>query len=104
MEPRLLRYIATGCDGALVHGDPGAQISGIATDSRRVASGDLFFALAGEKFNGHDFLAEASRKAAGLVIEHKRKPARLPDLPVITVENTRRALGMLAKRYREDFS
>jgi UDP-N-acetylmuramoyl-tripeptide--D-alanyl-D-alanine ligase len=104
MDPRSLTFIAEGCEGDLLQGSPETQIQGICTDSRRIKPAELFFALTGEKFNGHDFIAEAAKKALALVLERDRVPARLPKCAVIAVDNTRKALGRLAVRYRKDFS
>ena len=104
MDPRSLTFIATACAGDLLKGSPEAQVLGISTDSRRVQPGELFFALAGEKFNGHDFLEEAARKASALVLERSRVPARLPECGVIAVDDTAKALGRLAIHYRNDFA
>ena len=44
-------------------------MTGVCTDSRRVKAGDLFFAIKGEHFDGHDFLDEVAKKGAlGVVI------------------------------------
>ena len=77
----------------------------VCTDSRQAQAGDLFFALAGGRFDGHDFLDEVARKGAvAVVVERSRKPAKLPDCAVITVDGTRAALGRLAAAYRKDFT
>ena len=104
MDPRSLAYIAAACAGELLRGSAETRIGAVCTDSRQVAPGALFFALGGERFNGHDFLEEAGRKAAAVVIERHRAPASLPACAVIGVEDTRKALGDLAARYRQDFS
>jgi UDP-N-acetylmuramoyl-tripeptide--D-alanyl-D-alanine ligase len=104
MDPRSLTFIATACGGDLLQGSPDAQVEGISTDSRRIQSGELFLALAGEKFNGHDFLEEAAKKASALVLERSRVPARLPECAVIAVDDTSKALGRLGVHYRNDFS
>ncbi|MBM4079455.1 MAG: UDP-N-acetylmuramoyl-tripeptide--D-alanyl-D-alanine ligase [Planctomycetes bacterium] len=78
-------------------------IQGISTDSRTVGSGDLFFALKGERFDGHAFVVEALAKGAvGVVVcNDYRLPASVPDETVlIRVADTRRALGDLAQHYR----
>jgi len=77
----------------------------VCTDSRTVQAGDLFFALPGERFDGHNFLAEVDKQgAAAVVIERNRKPAQLPACAVVAVDNTRQALGRLGAAYRNDFS
>lgn len=104
MDPRSLHFITTACAGDLLQGSPEAQVTAVCTDSRQVAAGDVFFALAGDKFNGHDFLKQAAQKAKAVVAERRRIAHPLPDCALIAVEDTRKALGSLASRYRADFS
>lgn len=74
-------------------------LTGISTDTRHVGQGDLFVALVGERFDAHDFLADAVRAgAAGLVVSDAARAATL-GVPVYEVEDTTAALGRLA-RYR----
>ncbi len=69
----------------------------VATDSRTVEDGDLFVALDGEKFDGHDFLAAAvKRGASALVVSRPERAAGL-GVPVFAVEDTTTALGELAR-------
>ena len=112
MEPRPLNFVATACSGELLRGSPATTVSRICTDSRRVQPGDLFFALPGERFDGHDFVSEAVRQGvAAVVIEREPgRPAGSQPGPegwgqcaIIAVENTRKALGRLAAKYRMDF-
>ncbi len=106
------------CEGELLRGDPHARVERVCTDSRKVRPGDLFFALAGERFDGHDFLAEVLRLGAAAVVIERGKLARLEaalaqtsaggrgsgEAALIAVEHTRRALGRLAAVYRRDFA
>jgi UDP-N-acetylmuramoyl-tripeptide--D-alanyl-D-alanine ligase len=71
----------------------------IATDTRTVAAGDLFVALKGEKFDAHEFLADAVAKGAAAVVVHDAARGRKLGVPVYVVDDTTRALGRLA-RYR----
>jgi UDP-N-acetylmuramoyl-tripeptide--D-alanyl-D-alanine ligase len=65
----------------------------------------LFFAIQGERFDGHNFLIPvAAQGAAALVVERSKVPLKNPGCAVIAVENTRQALGRLAARYRHDFT
>jgi UDP-N-acetylmuramoyl-tripeptide--D-alanyl-D-alanine ligase len=105
MEARSLKYIAAACGGELLRGSPETQVSGVCTDSRRLNTGDLFFALAGERFDGHDFLQHVAAKGAGgVVVERKRLGGGSSGCAMIVVESTRAALGQLASRYREEFA
>ena len=96
---------ATG--GALLRGSHGWSCIGISTDTRTLAAGDLFIALAGENFDGHDCLAKAAeRGAAGLLIraDVAEKLAMAPEgPPVIAVPDTLKALGDIARDWRQRF-
>ncbi len=79
-------------------GGPADQrpISGITTDTRQIAPGQCFVALVGERFDAHDFLADAVRAgAAALVVQDARRAATL-GVPVFEVPDTLVALGQLA--------
>src|ERR1035437_8894408 len=105
MEARSLRFIATACAGEQLSGSPETRVHRVSTDSRQVQVGDLFFALPGGRFDGHDFLRQASEKGAGaVVVERRRVPAGWSGCAMVVVENTRKALGQLASKYREDFA
>jgi UDP-N-acetylmuramoyl-tripeptide--D-alanyl-D-alanine ligase len=82
-----------------------AWFSGVTTDSRTVMPGDLFIALVGEKFDGHNFVAEVMGKGAVAAIVHRDWEVRNPQsgIPLIRVENTRLALGRLAAAWRRRF-
>jgi UDP-N-acetylmuramoyl-tripeptide--D-alanyl-D-alanine ligase len=81
----------------------GTRFSGVSTDSRAIKAGELFVALRGERFDGHDFLAAVqSRGAAGAIVD-RRYPGQYP-LPVIIVGDTKLALGDLARGWRARFS
>ncbi len=99
-------FVLSACAGELVNGTSQTPFNRVCTDSRAVQAGDLFFALAGERFDGHDFLdGVAHRGAAAVVVERSRVPG-LGSLAcgVVAVENPRRALGQLGAAYRQDFA
>jgi UDP-N-acetylmuramoyl-tripeptide--D-alanyl-D-alanine ligase len=77
----------------------GAGLRGVATDSRTAGDGDIFVALDGERFDGHDFLAAAVRQGVGAVIVTRPERAQGLGVPVFAVPDTLVALGELA-RYR----
>lgn len=104
MEPRSLTFVAEACGGRFVRGRPDALVRRVSTDSRTVQPGDLFVAIAGERFDGHAFLNDAAAKgAAGLLVEAAKLPAQELAATVVAVDDTRSALGRLAARYRRDF-
>src|ERR1051325_8228132 len=73
---------------------------GVSIDTRTLIPGNLFFALIGEKWDGHDFIEEAYQKgAAGVVTSRAVETA----YPVIQVENPIETLGQLTEQWREKF-
>ena len=87
--------------GELLHGDPTARFDAVSIDSRRIGPGGLFVAIAGARFDAHDFLGDvAAAGAAGCVVRvGRRTPEGLPV--AIGVDDTTRALGALAAGHRE---
>ncbi len=80
-------------------------VTGISTDTRTMVKGDLFIALKGKNFDGHDFIIEAFRKGASAVIAERNYIKKNPqDGPVIGVRDTLRALGDIARYWRSKFN
>jgi len=108
MDARSLKFVADACEGELLDGPSEALVSRVCTDSRQAQTGDLFVALAGEKFDAHDYLVEVARKGATALIVARSKAGQASGLSrsvgIIVVNDTRVALGKLAARYRSDFS
>ncbi len=95
-----LGQAATVLGGELRGSD--VRFSDVCTDSRALKSGDLFVALRGERYDGHDFVAKAA--AAGAVAALiDRAYVRSAPLPVAAVEDTTVALGALAAHWRRQF-
>lgn len=94
--------VAAAVGGRLVGGDASRTIAGFSIDSRTLASGDLFFAIRGERFDGHAFVAGAIRAgAAGVVIGDSRAaPSVTGGTPIILVDDTIRALQALGSHVR----
>ena len=96
-----LQQAATWVGGKLVC-DAGVEVQRVHTDTRTLQPGDLFVAIAGERFDANDFLADAQAKGAVAAITHRR---RLPvDMPGIEVDDSKLALGALAARWRAQFT
>jgi UDP-N-acetylmuramoyl-tripeptide--D-alanyl-D-alanine ligase len=105
MEARSLKFITNACAGQQLTGSPKTRVHRVCTDSRQAQPGDLFFALHGERFDGHDYLrAVASKEAAAVVIQRERSSVVSPGCAVVAVDNTRQALGRLAAEYRKEFT
>jgi UDP-N-acetylmuramoyl-tripeptide--D-alanyl-D-alanine ligase len=82
-----------------VRGRAGVRWAGVSIDSRTIARGELFFAIAGPRFDGHAFLAEAAaRGAAAAVVE--RSVEAPSGLTLVRVADTTRALSDLAGHVR----
>ena len=80
---------------------PDADFNGVSIDSRTLQPGQLFIAIKGASFDGHDFIAAAEdKKAAALLVQCPVKS----QLPQIQVNNTITALGQLAAHHRQQFA
>lgn len=96
-----LREVAEASGGTLVRGDEGRTVTRVSTDSRQVRSGDLFVALSGPRFDGHDYVADAVRRGAvAVMVATGREPGQAGEAGEVRVEDTRVALGRLAGRHR----
>lgn len=97
----LLSQVARDVQGRMIGTD--VTVDGVSTDTRAIAQGTLFVALAGERFDAHDFLeqAVATGAAALLVADATRVPA---GVPAVVVDDTRLALGRLAAAWRARFT
>jgi UDP-N-acetylmuramoyl-tripeptide--D-alanyl-D-alanine ligase len=82
-------------------GDP--EFNGVSTDTRTLRPGDLFVALRGERFDGHGFLGQAKASGAVAAMVDRKYSGEFP-MPVLVVEDSRLALGTLARDWRARFS
>ena len=90
---------ATG--GQLSDEDLVKEIAGINTDTRSLKAGEVFVALQGENFDGHNFVNLAIEKGAIAVITHREITGNIPQL---VVENTLKAYQAIAHWWRKQFS
>lgn len=81
----------------------GTRIMGVSTDSRKVGGGDIFIALKGENFDGHQFVEDVFKKGAVAAIVDASFTGAA-DKPLFVVEDTTRALGELARIHRMKFT
>lgn len=93
-----LSELATAIDAQLI--GPETVFDGVSTDSRALQAGQLFVALRGERFDGHQFLDQAAQKGAAAVMVDTPD---LTELPQIVVGDTRLGLGRLAAAWRRRF-
>ncbi|MDN5346810.1 MAG: UDP-N-acetylmuramoyl-tripeptide--D-alanyl-D-alanine ligase [Clostridia bacterium] len=103
MLPLTVEDVCCGTRGRLLSGDGSLKIQGISTDTRTLKPGEVFFALKGPRFDGHDFLEiAAARGAAAAVISRRPEGAAPPAL--VLVPDTLQALQSLAAWYRGRFN
>ena len=76
-----------------------AVLTGVSIDSRTVERGELFVAISGERFDGHDFLPQAAGRGAAAAVVERDISAR-PGLALIQVPDTTRALAEMARHVR----
>jgi len=85
------------------------KVTGVSIDSRTMKAGELFFAVRGDQFDGHNFISKAIESgAAGIVVERRWAEVNASmmvsiNIPRLIVENTIQALGRLANIYRRKF-
>jgi len=84
--------------------DVESELSSVAFDSRKVEKGGLFFALEGEKHDGHDFLKEVATKGTLAAVVSKSYVGPNYGLILIPVENVRKSLQSLAKWIHQESS
>jgi UDP-N-acetylmuramoyl-tripeptide--D-alanyl-D-alanine ligase len=94
----------TGAQLAMPHGAAAVEATGYSIDTRTLAPGDLFFAIRGERFDAHDFVAQALEKGAcAAVISAVKARDLLPEghaHPLLLVEDPLTALQVLAAAVR----
>jgi UDP-N-acetylmuramoyl-tripeptide--D-alanyl-D-alanine ligase len=97
---RTLRDFASLCGGRYEGAD--LAYSGVGTDTRTLAPGEIYLALRGPRFDGNDFLAAAA--SAGAVAAVVDRPATGTQLPLIEVDDGQAALTRAAGAWRERFA
>lgn len=110
MDNITLKDLLLATEGRLIfYKDINQQISNVSVDTRTLKEGDLFFALKGNNFDGHNFISDAIKKKCSGIVVSKLSSSILSefysDLPaVIFTFDTLEALGKLAQYYIEKLS
>jgi UDP-N-acetylmuramoyl-tripeptide--D-alanyl-D-alanine ligase len=105
MNPLPISQVAKFAGGSLSSGDGSVVIDKIRTDSRTIKRGELFVALRGENFDGHNFVeAVAKAGAVGAIVEADWEGAVPETFALIRAGNTLRAYQELAANYRRSVS
>lgn len=100
LKALLLSEVSAPLDARLIAGD--VRFSGVSIDSRAIQAGQLFVALTGPRFDGHDYLNEVAGKGAVAALVEREVPDS--TLPQLLVKDTRLALGQLGALNRGAFT
>ncbi|MDR3275272.1 MAG: UDP-N-acetylmuramoyl-tripeptide--D-alanyl-D-alanine ligase [Endomicrobium sp.] len=107
MEIFYLKDLIHAINGEFIVGDPNLPIKGISVDSRTIKKGEIYFALQGSLYDGHDFIKEAIKNGAAAVVYSKVKIDFIESFTkfpsIVKTDDTLIALGELAKAYRGKF-
>src|SRR5215468_10093960 len=105
MNPLALTQIAEFAGGILSSGDGTVVIEKISTDSRTLKRGELFVALRGENFDGHDFVESAAKAGASGALVDLNWNGNVPEnFALIRATDTLQAYQELAANYRKSLS
>ncbi|MDH1262220.1 UDP-N-acetylmuramoyl-tripeptide--D-alanyl-D-alanine ligase [Pseudomonas sp. GD03944] len=99
LKPLRLSEVVVALDARLIGED--RVFDAVSTDSRGIKPGQLFIALTGPRFDGHDYLADVAAKGAVAALV-EREVAGAP-LPQLLVRDTRQALGQLGALNRQAY-
>ena len=109
MENCKIRELIEAVSGKIIQGDQNCLIKRISIDSRTLIPGDLFFAIIGPNFDGHDFIIKAFRKGAVGAVVCKgastllQNEQREKNKIIIEVKDTLSALQDWSKHYKDKF-
>ena len=105
MNPLSLSQIAQFAGGSISCGDETVVVDKVSTDSRTLKSGELFVALRGENFDGHNFLESAAKAGAGGAIVESTWKGEIPsNFALIRAKDTLQAYQELAANYRKSLT
>ncbi len=101
MKALPMSLLATMSGGSLIQGSPADLVVGVSKDTRDLTKGEIYVALSGENFEGHNFVSQAEKKgASGILVSQLSAATEELSGAVIHVKDTLRALQELARSYR----
>ncbi|MCC7422916.1 MAG: UDP-N-acetylmuramoyl-tripeptide--D-alanyl-D-alanine ligase [Planctomycetaceae bacterium] len=103
MNPVALAQLVSAVDGQAVGVDSLRTVRRVEIDSRRIESGDVFWAVRGERLDGHDYVADAMKNGAAVCVVSSERAERISG-PKIVVRDTLTALADFAHWYRNQQS
>ncbi|MEK7867067.1 MAG: UDP-N-acetylmuramoyl-tripeptide--D-alanyl-D-alanine ligase [Planctomycetota bacterium] len=95
-----LEKLARIAHGSWSPAAPVGTVGRVSTDSRSLGTGDLFFAIRGEKFDGNRFLPDVVKRGAVAAVVDGDVPGKL-ELPILRVQDSVEALAALAREHRK---
>jgi UDP-N-acetylmuramoyl-tripeptide--D-alanyl-D-alanine ligase len=103
LKPQTIHQIRLAVGGRALTSIPkdAPPIKSVSTDSKQAEPFSLFVAIKGERANGHDFLPDAASRGAVAALVQEAPKKLLPNLHLIAVDDTRRAMGRLATFVRK---
>ena len=105
MNPLPLSQVAQLAGGSISSGDQTVVVNKVSTDSRTLKSSELFVALRGENFDGHNFVESAAQiGAAGAIVESTWNGEIPKNFALIRVKDTLQAYQDLAANYRKSLT
>ena len=105
MKPINATQLAEIISGELIAGDGALFLNGVSIDSRTIQSGQVFFAITGENFDGHQYAASAIEEGtACIVVQQDVDTPPQTKTPLIQVDNCIAALAQFAAWYRQQLS
>ncbi len=104
MIPLTAQQIADATAGRIVCGDAKARITCVCTDTRAMKPDSLFIAIKGDTFDGHDKLSDAAAGGSRVALVHSQDAKNIIGMTCVLVDDTRLAMGRLARFVREQFA
>ena len=96
-----LLQLSEMCQGELVNTQETFKVTGVTINTRKYAGEDIFIPIIGENFDGHHYVKNAFEQGAKVALFQKDHNYEDISYPLILVDDTRLALGRLAKAYRQ---
>jgi UDP-N-acetylmuramoyl-tripeptide--D-alanyl-D-alanine ligase len=100
MKPIALGQVAEICGGKVVRGRAETMVSNVCQDTRQLQRGDIYWALRGEKYDGHNFVSGAAGLGAAAAVVDRVAENVPADFSLVQVDDTLIALHRLAAWYR----
>jgi len=103
-----VKDVLIAAKGRLLSGNDKDILRGVSTDTRRIKGGELFVAIKGQRFDGHNFILDAvSRGAGGILVQEGcivNPNFKMREISLISVADSIKALGDIANFHRSKFT